>query len=286
MKYTSIIFLMLLLTPGLHVAAQDRSTPEATVRSFLAAFSRADLKEAAACVQVKQADDAAMEEIAKQFRKTPMSTTLGDAKVTVNGTSAVVSGQATMKTEKPVHSETFPCAIELAQSNDVWQIVPSIEKAMDRSKPDVINGLAISLAYPVVFLRARDRARESSCLSNVKQLCLGMLMFVQDHNGRYKVKPETLKKSLMPYTKNAGLFICPIGAMNDGDAATDSYSFNANLVGIGESAVKSKAGTVLFYEGKDGKLDFRHTGKAAIGFADGSVRMVNAEEAKKLRWKP
>ena len=42
----------------------------------------------------------------------------------------------------------------------------------------------------------------------------------------------------------------------------------------------------MIYEGKNGKLDFRHEGKATVGFADGHAKLIDAQGAKKLRWKP
>jgi len=44
--------------------------------------------------------------------------------------------------------------------------------------------------------------------------------------------------------------------------------------------------TVLFYEGANGKLNFRHNGKAAVAFADCHVKLIDAAAAKDLRWKP
>jgi prepilin-type processing-associated H-X9-DG protein len=41
----------------------------------------------------------------------------------------------------------------------------------------------------------------------------------------------------------------------------------------------------MLYEGKDGKLNFKHDGKAAVAFADGHAKLVTEEEAKTLIWK-
>jgi prepilin-type processing-associated H-X9-DG protein len=85
----------------------------------------------------------------------------------------------------------------------------------------------------------------------------------------------------MPYIKNESIFKCP----SDASGAV-SYSFNANLAGVKLAKVSAPAETVMIYEGKNGKLDFRHEGKAAVGFADGHAKLVNAEGAKKLHWRP
>ncbi len=40
-----------------------------------------------------------------------------------------------------------------------------------------IIGILAAILFPV-FARAREKARQASCLSNIKQLALGMLMYV------------------------------------------------------------------------------------------------------------
>ncbi|MCD6351947.1 MAG: prepilin-type N-terminal cleavage/methylation domain-containing protein, partial [Armatimonadetes bacterium] len=49
----------------------------------------------------------------------------------------------------------------------------------------VIGIIAIlaAILFPV-FARAREKARQASCLSNLKQLALGFLMYIQDYDER------------------------------------------------------------------------------------------------------
>lgn len=42
-----------------------------------------------------------------------------------------------------------------------------------------IIAILAAILFPV-FARAREKARQTSCLSNVKQLTLGCLMYAQD----------------------------------------------------------------------------------------------------------
>jgi len=46
-----------------------------------------------------------------------------------------------------------------------------------------IIGILAAILFPV-FARAREKARQASCLSNIKQLALGMLMYVEDYDER------------------------------------------------------------------------------------------------------
>ena len=47
-----------------------------------------------------------------------------------------------------------------------------------------IIAILAAILFPV-FARAREKARQSSCLSNVKQIGLGMMMYVQDYDERF-----------------------------------------------------------------------------------------------------
>lgn len=278
-KFTFCVTLCLLAC--LRAGAQDQPTPEAAVRAFLTAFGQGDIKAAALIVKGVKMDAAAMDALAQQVKKEPAKITLTDAKTTLNGNSAVLTGQVSLTTEKVVKPQTSPTELNLVLSEGVWQIVPDAAKAQRATNPDLANGLALMLTDSKVFTRARDSARDVVCLSNMKQVCLAALMFLQDYDERFKLKAESYKKSLMPYVKNEAVFKCPADT-----TAGPSYAFNTNLVGISAQKIHVPAETVMIYEGKAGKLNFRHAGKATVGFADGHARLVDAAAAKKLRWKP
>jgi prepilin-type processing-associated H-X9-DG protein len=265
----------------LRVAAQDRSTPEATVQSFLTELGSAHLKEAAACVKGVKLDAAGLDALAQQVKKDPATLTLSDAKSTITGTTANVTGKVTVKAASQPKSDTFDTDVNLVSADGAWLIVPRPQAELKKGNDDLLNLMAYSFTDPKVFKEANEAARGASCLSNVKQVSLGAMMFVQDWDEVFKLKAETYKKSLMPYIKNASIFTCP----SDKAGAT-SYSFNDNLAGVKLAKVKSPAETVMIYEGKNGKLDFRHQGRAAVGFADGHAKLVDAAAAKKLRWMP
>jgi prepilin-type N-terminal cleavage/methylation domain-containing protein/prepilin-type processing-associated H-X9-DG protein len=80
-----------------------------------------------------------------------------------------------------------------------------------------IIAILAAILFPV-FAKAREKARQSSCLSNVKQIVLGLLMYAQDYD-------ETLPMAriystqggvsygwydcITPYVKNTQIFKCP-----------------------------------------------------------------------------
>ena len=79
-----------------------------------------------------------------------------------------------------------------------------------------IIAILAAILFPV-FARAREKARQASCQSNLKQLALGILVYAQDYD-------ETLPRettwqysglvwhwwdTVMPYVKNVQLYQCP-----------------------------------------------------------------------------
>ena len=61
-------------------------------------------------------------------------------------------------------------------------------------------------------------------------------------------------------------------------------TLNPAIGGVRANKVKSPKVTVVIYEGNEGKLNFKHNGKAAVAFADGRARMINKKQAKRLKW--
>lgn len=86
-----------------------------------------------------------------------------------------------------------------------------------------IIAILAAILFPV-FAQARERARSSSCLSNVNQLGKGILMYAQDNDGRLPLcnhqwsgtnpnaganTPTFALDLCAPYLKNEGILRCP-----------------------------------------------------------------------------
>ncbi len=79
-----------------------------------------------------------------------------------------------------------------------------------------IIAILAAILFPV-FSQAREKARQSSCLSNMKQIGLAMMMYLQDYD--YTSMRDTFwtfdrpgycwNGMLQPYVKNKGIFKCP-----------------------------------------------------------------------------
>ncbi len=85
-----------------------------------------------------------------------------------------------------------------------------------------IIAILAAILFPV-FARAREKAKQTSCQSNMKQIALAMLSYVQDYDERFTryagyanpsvVLPEGgldyWWQCIMPYMKNEQILACP-----------------------------------------------------------------------------
>jgi prepilin-type N-terminal cleavage/methylation domain-containing protein/prepilin-type processing-associated H-X9-DG protein len=76
-----------------------------------------------------------------------------------------------------------------------------------------IIAILAAILFPV-FAQAREKARMTSCLSNMKQLGTGLMMYVQDWDQtypriRFRGGDYVWRNAVMPYVKNMGIFACP-----------------------------------------------------------------------------
>ena len=84
-----------------------------------------------------------------------------------------------------------------------------------------IIAILAAILFPV-FAKAREKARQTSCLSNVKQQALGCLMYNQDYDERFALNiwtgggvipqpshQRTYATNIYPYVKNVQIFACP-----------------------------------------------------------------------------
>jgi len=70
-----------------------------------------------------------------------------------------------------------------------------------------IIAILAAILFPV-FAKAREKARQTSCLSNIKQLCLAMLQYAQDYDEKLTGRVLWNQKT-QPYIKNEQIFRCP-----------------------------------------------------------------------------
>ena len=96
-----------------------------------------------------------------------------------------------------------------------------------------IIAILAAILFPV-FAQAREKARMTACLNNMRQLSNGVMMYTQDHDetflyaANYAVTPSSARPIwpalVQPYIKNEGIFRCP-------SASNDAYSPDWNRRG-------------------------------------------------------
>lgn len=92
-----------------------------------------------------------------------------------------------------------------------------------------IIAILAAILFPV-FARAREKARQSACSSNLKQLSLAVLMYTQDYDEKlcpryYRIDPAVAggphwcDQTVQPYVKNRQVGLCP---------STNNWSYGYN----------------------------------------------------------
>ena len=123
-----------------------------------------------------------------------------------------------------------------------------------------IIAILAAILFPV-FARARAKARQTSCLSNLKQLSLALLQYNQDYDERwmtdYVVPGMPLgtqgtnvcwwRFPLYPYVKNWGVYVCPDGLREPANAPDSTnqfhfnYGYNSALRGLKDGDIRTPA---------------------------------------------
>jgi len=184
-----------------------------------------------------------------------------------------------------------------------------------------IIAILAAILFPV-FAKAREKARQSSCASNVKQLALGVLQYTQDYDERLPYTSLTgtgsWANAVNPYTMNWQILICPsrtgtLSAEANVMGSYPHYALSTLVSGIKLAQVDSPAETVMLGEatwytppyppnsdshgcyhmsqptylsGDTSRWTHPHNGGRNIGFVDGHVKWVNGGSASSLTWTP
>lgn len=261
---------------ALCMLALPADTPEGTIKEFVDAWNNRDLSKAATYV-VGGKPKMNFSSMNQMFQG--MNVTVVDIKVTTKGDRAQASYQAKMEMPGQPPTEQRE-SIDLVKVDDDWLLVPASQNSGGR---DVLPSLAMLTTTDLtgVFANAKNAAKKTACLSNIKRLITAVLLYLMDNDDRFSMNPSRLKATLSPYTKNDNLWICPLTPKSGA-----AYGFNAKLLNKTSIDLEDPTNTVMLYEGSKGQLDFKHAGYAAVAFADGRAKMINAEGAKKLRWNP
>jgi prepilin-type N-terminal cleavage/methylation domain-containing protein/prepilin-type processing-associated H-X9-DG protein len=141
-----------------------------------------------------------------------------------------------------------------------------------------IIAILAAILFPV-FATAREKARQASCASNLKQSSLAVLQYVQDYDERYPMAeinmgwggyssfiwqypsdPGELDgnawgNSTQPYIKNLNIFACPSTSQNltnpfGSSNYTVHYTYNGDLQSAQDSMILKPSSVIMFWSGE------------------------------------
>jgi prepilin-type N-terminal cleavage/methylation domain-containing protein len=139
-----------------------------------------------------------------------------------------------------------------------------------------IIAILAAILFPV-FAQAREKARQTSCLNNMKQLGLGFKMYLDNWDDTFPglgqfnekigwiwatdhYKIDVTKGAIFPYVKSVGVYRCPSDAAPGQEKANSptflSYSMSSQYLQsdgsmISEADISEPSETILLMEESD-----------------------------------
>jgi prepilin-type processing-associated H-X9-DG protein len=135
----------------------------------------------------------------------------------------------------------------------------------------VVAAVGVSVPF---YQSARRKAVHSSCMANLKQIDLALLMYCQDYDERFPTAGQWEAK-LDPYLKNRSLWTCPAKPHEPGYRTNDALAFRAvkSVKWPAQTIAASDAGArVPPMSPVPGATAARHNGGDNFAFADGHVK--------------
>ena len=178
-----------------------------------------------------------------------------------------------------------------------------------------VIGLLAAILLPV-FLTARERARATTCASNLRQLHLAFSQYAADNNsfvppdvatgspngyaglsfkGRivwWKDQTKQCIESVNPYAHSLKIWYCPSDPRADGGVLLSSYGFNGfrfgtsaqDIIAYSMSGNPGPPGAVLLTEGGWGRKaassgSYSHRGQYNVVYYDGHVELCSIPDS-------
>jgi len=114
-----------------------------------------------------------------------------------------------------------------------------------------IIAILAAILFPV-FARARENARRASCMSNLKQIGLGVMMYLQDYDEKYPLAYFATTQTppvftswgstywfwpqiIYPYVKSTQVFVCP--SSTNSDPLSLNYGVNQLMIATSSTSM-------------------------------------------------
>lgn len=154
-----------------------------------------------------------------------------------------------------------------------------------------IIAILAAILFPV-FGRARENARRTSCLSNIKQIGLGVMQYTQDYDERLPMRRYgydttnghifSWRRAIFPYIKSTQLFSCPSNTSNT-EFCADSNKDEMLAVGL-DPATQPRFPISYGGNGTNGNIGgqspFEFSSSAPLSAMPDSARTILIVESK------
>jgi prepilin-type N-terminal cleavage/methylation domain-containing protein/prepilin-type processing-associated H-X9-DG protein len=133
-----------------------------------------------------------------------------------------------------------------------------------------IIAILAAILFPV-FAKAREKARQTKCLSNQRQIALSIMMYTQDNNEI--LPPANATTLTSSVSVPAGILVCPDSTNTNGYG----YSYGLNLSALGAIITPEQTPMTTDAASTDNVIRFladvatRHNNGAIISYVDGHV---------------
>ena len=131
---------------------------------------------------------------------------------------------------------------------------------------------ALAAILMPAFARAREVARQESCINNMKQIGLACYMYSQDNNGNL---PDKGLESLFPdYIADSRVFICPQAEHSSSEIDSDGLEVRVVDYGYVKGLkMADNPGLIVAYD-----KELWHQDNRCVLFLDGHVEIMNEND--------
>ncbi len=142
-----------------------------------------------------------------------------------------------------------------------------------------IIAILAAILFPV-FAKAREKARQTACLNNQRQMTTALTIYAQDNNELLPAK-DTIWGAI---NLDKGVLICP----TLGTKVANGYGYNTGVAGYALGEIPSPEATIIVADVPSSSnnlltvptdLDGRHGGKVIGAFVDGHAEILNTSDA-------
>ncbi|MHB9026856.1 MAG: type II secretion system protein, partial [Armatimonadota bacterium] len=169
-----------------------------------------------------------------------------------------------------------------------------------------IIAILAAILFPV-FAKAREKARQTTCLNNQKQIATAILMFIQDHDETFPTADTWVSELASNYGVTGKVWDCPTTSFKGTEAAPDYFYVGGSFLSGGALGdIEDPTTTPLIADLASGKtnkpyiddnglndlalaaskVDARHNSGAVFAYVDGHLAWTTAKAISPLMFIP